>query len=242
MVTYQFPYASNYFMSFNLNNEVLDNTLVRQAISYGINRQQFVDIVLEGYGVVAPFVGRADQWYYSDYNPYTYNPEKAKAMLAEAGYADGLDLTLSYIAREPDATMVQLVQAQLKDIGINIQLEGLERLAWIDLIRTQHGGELGFGVLGNNSMDPSRQYNSTMNYLEPTKIQHMKKLLEPAKRTFDVTERKTILDEYAKTYLDNAYHVFFAQKPNYTSFREDVKGLKIFWLASLDFSEVWFDR
>lgn len=241
MNTIQFPYASNYFISFNLNNPILDNELVRKAISFAVNRQQVIDVVLEGYGIITPFVGQPHQWYYSDYSPYTYDLEKAKALLAEAGYADGLELTLSYIAREPDATMCQLLQAQLKEVGITVKLEALERLAWIDLIRTQHGGELGFGVLGNNGMDPSRQYNSTTNYLEPTKVQHLKDLVAPAKETFVQAERKPILDAYQKAYLDGAYHVFVAQKPNYTSFRKGVEGLKVFWLAALDFSEVWLN-
>lgn len=241
MKTYQFPYASNYFISFNLNNEILNDVRVRQAISYAVNAQQIVDVVFEGYGTVAPFVGVATQWYYSDYTPYSYNPSKAKELLAEAGYVDGLSLTLSYIAREPDATVCQLVQAQLKDVGITIKLEGLERLAWIDLIRTQHGGELGSGVLGNNGMDPSRQYNSTMNYLEPTKVTDLKALLASAKATFDVEERKAIFAEYQRTYLDGAYHVFIGQKPLYTSFRSGVMDYSYYWFSSPDFKNVWLN-
>lgn len=75
-----------------------------------------------------------NQWFYSDYTPYSYDPEKAKSLLAEAGYPDGFDITLQCISREPDNTIMQIVQQQLAAVGINVKLESMERLAWVDCI------------------------------------------------------------------------------------------------------------
>lgn len=237
--TYPLPCVNNHFICFNLNNPVLDNVKVRQALSYAVNRQEIVDVVLEGYATIVPFIGRVDQWYYDDYSVYTYDPDKARKLLAEAGYPNGLTLKLSVIAREPDKTIAELVQQQVKESGFNIEVEALERLAWVELIRNQHGGELGTGVLGNPGMDPSRLYESTLQYLEPTKVTQYKEMLPRTRQTMDLAKRKSLLAEYQKVYLDNALHVFLCQRPIYASHNKKIQDFRTFWYGVADFSEVW---
>ena len=236
------PSVNNYFVSFNLNNEVLADIRVRQAMAYAVDRQEFIDVVLEGYGTTVPFVVRKDQWYYSDYNPYTYDPEKAKELLAEAGYADGLTVKMYYISREPDATAVQLIQAQFAEVGITMELEGMDRLAWIDLVRTQKSGELGFGVLANFGYDASRQFNSTTYYVDTTKATRLTELLPKTRASFDRDERLESLHEYQKEYLDNCYHLFVGQNQRITSYKDTVQNMNYHWYAVAKYDEVWLSE
>ncbi|MHC1758991.1 MAG: ABC transporter substrate-binding protein [Negativicutes bacterium] len=240
--SYSVPAASNYFVSFNLNDTVLDNLKLRQAIAYAVNRQELIDVVLEGYGTIAPFVVQKSQWYYSDYNPYSYDLNKAKSLLAEAGYPNGLTLKMYYISREPDNTMVQLLQQQLKKVGITMQLEGMDRLAWIDLVRTKRSGALGFGVLANFGFEASRQYTSTLYYLAPTKVTGISDILAKTKKIFDKNERLKLLNEFQKSYLDNCYHLFVAQAPRYTSYNKKVQNLSHYWFTAAKYNQVWLDK
>lgn len=103
-----------------------------------------------------------NQWFYSDYTPYSYDPEKAKSLLAEAGYPDGFDITLQCISREPDNTIMQIVQQQLAAVGINVKLESMERLAWVDLYTKQLGGQLGLAKMTYPRVDAYVQLNTNM--------------------------------------------------------------------------------
>lgn len=235
-------HCDTFFLCFNLNDPKYDDVRIRQAVSYAVNREELIGVVLEGIGMVQPFDSLPSQWFFNDYNPYSYNPEKAKELLTEAGYPDGIDLKLNFISREPDNTMCQLLQEQLKASNINLEIEGLERLAWIELIRTNRSGEMGIGVISIMGLDPNQQYRSTLQYCEPTKIVDIQNLLLSAKETYVQAERKAILDEYQKMYLDNAYYVMLGQRPRYVSYSNDMQGVFIKPNGVIDYRAVWLDR
>ena len=68
---------------------------VRQAITYAMNRQEFVDTIVEGRGEVASsFIAKTLPGWNEEVQPYPQDLEKAKELLAEAGYGDGLDLKM----------------------------------------------------------------------------------------------------------------------------------------------------
>jgi peptide/nickel transport system substrate-binding protein len=99
----------------------LGDVRVRQAINYAIDREGMLEAVQLGNGTVTTQVFRVTS---EAYDPeldsfYPYDPEKAKELLAEAGYADGLDLTMPSTA-VLGAAQFPLVQQQLADVGINV--------------------------------------------------------------------------------------------------------------------------
>ena len=225
LITVMTNNRQTYFMCFNLNDEKLNNPLIRQAMSFAVNREEIMEVCLEGYGVVEAFDATPDQWFYSDYNPYTYNPEKAKELLAEAGYPDGITIKLSYIAREPDATMCQLIQEQVKASGITLELEPLERLAWIDLIKDKRSGEMGIGVIAIQGLDPNQQYNSTLAYCDPKHVTEIQELLLSAKNVSDIEARTAIFHQYQQEYLDSALYVILGQYPRFISYANNISGI-----------------
>lgn len=242
VITVMTSNRSTYFLSFNLNDERLSDPKIRQAISYAVNREELIEVCLEGFGVVEAFDATPDQWFYSDYTPYSYNPEKAKSLLAEAGYPNGITIELSYISREPDATMCQLIQEQFKASGITLSLEPLERLAWIDKIKTNRSGEMGIGVITIQGLDPNQQYNSTLAYCDPKCVTEIQELLLSAKTTFDQDERKEILVEYQQRYLDDALYVILGQYPRYSSYNQKLNGITYNPNGTFNLKSAWLSK
>jgi peptide/nickel transport system substrate-binding protein len=125
-------YSTNPYLVFNTvspnNGGALAKAEVRQALSYGINRDHLVTD--SGGPVISPPLTHilppginGSQDVPSGYDPYPYNPTKAKQMLAAAGYPNGLTLTALYRPASTVASkMVQTLQSDLGKIGVKIKL------------------------------------------------------------------------------------------------------------------------
>lgn len=100
-----------------------DNATVRQALCYAINRDDVMTVVVEGLGTPAYSVLPPSTLGYLE-NPgkYTYDPEKAKALLAEAGYADGFNTTLVAF-NDLGKRVAEIVQMSLDQVGIHAKIE-----------------------------------------------------------------------------------------------------------------------
>lgn len=147
-----------FYIGFNNTIPPFDNVKVRQAIALGIDRQRIVDQYLPAGSVVADvFVPPALKPGYSTATPwYAYDVEGAKKLLEEAGYKDGLEITLTFrnVVRAYLATpdkVAQELQAQLAEIGITVKLEQMESAAFID---ATSAGQKGFYILGWNADYP----------------------------------------------------------------------------------------
>jgi peptide/nickel transport system substrate-binding protein len=104
---------------------------VRQAIAYALDRQRIVDIVSAGQGVIANGPTPPSLWWFDkDLPNYEHNPEKAKKLLAEAGYPSGLSLTLSLPPDSMYRPLASLVQEQLKDAGIKVNIQPVSASEW----------------------------------------------------------------------------------------------------------------
>ena len=106
----------------------ISDVRVRQALVYAIDRQQLVDQLLKGNGeVIDGFVSSASPYYDSSIEPLPYDPEKAKALLEEAGW-DGSQ-TLRFYVWSGDTTFVngaQILAAQWGAVGINVEITTLD--------------------------------------------------------------------------------------------------------------------
>lgn len=163
-------YAGNgyQFMAFNNKDETFGDKTVRQAFVYAINRQVMIDKLLDGHGTAlnAPLV--TTSWAYpSDLNTYDYNPEKAKELLAQAGFVDTdkdgiLDkdgkpfkIELLYpLGNKTRELSAPIIQQNLKDIGVEVELVSMEFATLREKVLNNHDYQvalLGFSL----EIDPS---------------------------------------------------------------------------------------
>ena len=103
----------------------LQNVKVRQALNYGLDRNAINQALASGKGEPAwALVPRASSLFPSDLeNYYAYNPAKAKQLLAQAGYANGLTLTIIPTPLGVDESLAQIAQQEWKQIGVNLQIK-----------------------------------------------------------------------------------------------------------------------
>lgn len=127
------PSLSMAYIGFNVNKEALKDKKVRQAISYGLNVQDIIDVAYQGSGAKANSpIGPKVFGYNPDAKGYDYNPEKAKELLKEAGYEKGLKLKLWTNDNPTRRDIAVIAQDQLKQIGIDVTIETLEWGAYLD--------------------------------------------------------------------------------------------------------------
>ena len=131
--------TENKWLIFKAKMPNMDNKALRLAISYAIDRNVIVDSILEGHGRVcdahvAPFFG-----YKAQPNNPTYDPERAKEFLAEAGFpnGEGLDplIYMTSVGFYPKTREYgQYITQSLSEIGINVDFQAMEPAAWLDAL------------------------------------------------------------------------------------------------------------
>ena len=104
---------------------------VRQAMNYAVNRKGMVDKLLFGFGnLVGQPIPEGYLGHDPSIEPYPYDPEKAKALLAEAGYPDGFEAELTYASRWLTRDQAQVLQSDLGKVGIKVKLTEVEQAAF----------------------------------------------------------------------------------------------------------------
>lgn len=200
--------CSSYF-GFNLNYPPFDNAQVRQAFSMAIDREAWVRDQFGGIGQVNnAFIPPGVPGFQPDLKAFTFDPEAAKAKLAEAGFPDGAglpEIKVSYGASARNDARFQWVAGQLKDnLGIDVVLDPVEPTAFSAL---QKEGQVAFFSAGWCMDYPDPQnwvslwqtngvLSSRLNYSNPELDELIKQAdveQDPAKRIELYNEAETIL-------------------------------------------------
>ena len=125
------------YIGFNTSREPFSDPRVRRALNYAVNKEAIVNTILQGSGRVstAPVVSAV--FGHAANEPYPYDPERARELLAEAGYADGFEVDFYHpTGRYPlDATIAEAVQGMLAEVGVTARLNTAEWSSYLSSIR-----------------------------------------------------------------------------------------------------------
>jgi peptide/nickel transport system substrate-binding protein len=114
----------------------LKDVRVRQALNYAIDRAAITTAVYGKYGMALaqPAVPGTDGYDEALNSTYTFDQAKAKSLLAEAGFSNGLTIAVNYGSFDPDNTkLIQAVQAQLAQVGVTLELQGATNFGgWVN--------------------------------------------------------------------------------------------------------------
>ncbi len=230
-------------LQWHLNEPPFNNKSLRQAIAYGIDRQQILDVLWGGNGQVAKGPAAPGLWWYSDSTKgYTHDVAKAKQLMTEAGYANGFSFTF-YAENTPDyIRMSQLLQAQLKEIGVTLNVQMVnpadsysmvlaDKINWIHTYWSQRGDPDGLYRL----LFYSKGSGNTTHYNNPD----VDKLLDQAAATNDLAQRKSLYQQAEQMIIDDAPYVFIAYTQDFAVLSSKVKNWV--WIPDLQprYRELW---
>jgi glutathione transport system substrate-binding protein len=123
------------YVSFNLQQKPFDDIRVRQAINYAINKEALAKVAFNGFAIPAEGYVPQGVLYAHRMAPWPYDPAKARALLAEAGYPNGFESNLwSAYTTTTALKTIQFLQQQLAQVGIKVQVQALEpgqRTEWV---------------------------------------------------------------------------------------------------------------
>jgi len=218
------------YVGFNLDLDKFKDVRVRQAISLAINRQEIIDLVYDGNAKVTGFVPEAMGRWAIDFQAeelYKQNIEKAKQLMAEAGYADGFETTIAVGLLDDINATGEVLQKQLEQIGIKATIQNLESGQYVDAWKNRtHEMMVGRNGAGT---DPNRAvaffFSSTgsanvWGYSNP----EVDELCNQGKVTVDEAEREAIYKEAQKLIVNDVPNLFIASPMEYYFARKNVLG------------------
>ncbi|NNF55057.1 MAG: peptide ABC transporter substrate-binding protein [Acidimicrobiales bacterium] len=220
-----------FYVGFNNTFPPFDNEQVRQAMALGLDRQRLVDnFYPPGSKVADQFLPSSIFGYTPEPTWYDYDPEAAKELLAEAGYPDGFEVTVSYrnVVRSylPDpATVATDIQAQMADIGVTLNIEEMESGAFLD---ASDAGELPMYLLGWGA-----DYPDATNFLDfhfgigasdqfGEKFSDITDLLSEAGQVVDADTRLDLYEQATEALKTHVPMIPVAHGGSGTAFRADV--------------------
>ncbi|MDH4617808.1 ABC transporter substrate-binding protein [Brevibacillus sp. AY1] len=247
------------FVMLNTRKPVFQDVEVRQALNKAINKEAIMKAVIQGEGVVSygplpPSLFGYDESV-KDYG-LTYQVDEAKALLEKAGYTknaqglyekDGKPLKLDLLTQTGTwAQASQLIQAMLKDIGVEVNIVTLE---WGALVDTATKGSFDMTLMGYTLNDPdvlylflhSSQADSGLNF-SYVKDEKMDELLVKGRTTVDSAARKDVYKEVQKYVVEQAWWVPIYTEKQFNVVRKPVEGVGIHPLRGLMYHDSWVNQ
>lgn len=242
----------NLVQAIYLNNQAkpFDNQLVRQALCYAIDRQGIMDMVADGHGTA---VGSSIYPAFTKYflpelvDKYPHSVEKAKELLAQAGYPNGFDMTISVPNNyQPHMDTAEVVAEQLREAGIRVTIQPVEWSTWLDTI--YNGRQFQATVVG---VDAANMTARAM--LERFTSDYGKNFINYSSPAYDALFQQAInaTDEATQTDLykqmetmlaDTAANVYIQDLSDLVAMRQDLGGLKFYPIYVLDLSTVYLTQ
>ncbi|ADI15692.1 ABC transporter substrate-binding protein [Truepera radiovictrix] len=210
-------------LAMNNAREPLSDLRVRQAITHAIDKQAIIEGALFGFGTPIGTHASPIEPYFIDVEPYPYDPERARELLAEAGFEDGLTLTFELPPYPIERRVGEVIAQQLADVGITANVTNVEWTTWLERIFTNADYEL--TIIGHSEPRDIGIYGNPEYYFRYNN-RDVQALLEQAERAVDETERNELLKEVAQRIADEAVNVWVLSPPYLVAARADLYG---FW-------------
>src|SRR5215510_12458979 len=224
---------------------------VRQALALAVDRNEVLQAAAAGLGsITGPLTPAMKPWAlpvetFKEW--YTPNPERAKKLLAEAGYPSGFKTTLKVIPTFP--TMVagaQVIAAQLKKIGVDAQIIQEEYGVWIKAItKPTFDFDLTMNIT-NGDADPDsllyRRFHSVEKQWNNDGDPEIDALLDQGKLTMDQAKRKDVYDKVQRLMIDKAIQVWTFVPDMIDVTQNYVHYAQHFTTNYYGFRTVWLER
>jgi len=193
---------------------------VRQALNYAVDKDSIVAVLLGGTTTPAAQTAARQSFGYDEtLQPYPYDPDRARTLLAEAGYRDGFEILATYPfgAMAGDAAFYQQVAADLAKVGVTLTIEGSTFSQHISRIRTGGWPGQAFGMDYNNmpaldALWPMRVHSCLWSAPWHCR-QDWVPLIKAAETATTIERRLALTQQLAKLYHDEPTAIFLWEMP-----------------------------
>lgn len=229
LTLYEKPSTRINFFAMNTEKAPFDNVKVRQAINYAVDKEAVIMVALDGAGVEAGSV-LAPSFLGYKAGPYEYNPEKARALLKEAGLGDGF--TTSIMTSGDDRKRIaEVIQANFADVGITATIEMLEWGTFIDSVLKGLEETLVLGWTSNPDPDATLTpifFSGNIGGMNFSRINdpRIDGLLKQGREELDLAKRAKIYNQFHEYIMEQAPFVPLFVNNNITGANAALKGVE----------------
>lgn len=211
----------------------LQDIRVRQAIDYAIDKEALFEGITNGLGryLDGQIVGPDSIGNSPNVHARPYDPEKARELLAEAGYADGVTIAFDYpVSRYfQDKDMAEAISAYLEQVGITVDQNPMEAGAWLDRLYTGDWGPINYWSIQDApayDISWTMEIFKTDNLRKLTADENIDKYLLESHLISDADERNLYLEEFAEYLAEATHFVEFHQDPGIYAVNPRVTGIE----------------
>lgn len=218
-------------IGFNTKMEPFTDVRVRRALAYAIDKDEIIDYILAGVATRADSpVAPAFFGYTEDVTIYGYDPDRARELLAEAGYADGFETTTYYGATSGYGffpTAMLAVQEDWADVGVQLNIEVVDGATWMDLCG-RHEVPLSYAGI-TRPPDPDlaltiyHDENGAINFVQ----YDIQELLEAGRTEQDVDARRAIYEEIQQRLTEDAAMIPLFYPDSVLAMGNYVQGMEV---------------
>lgn len=226
------------YITLNTSKKPFDNVKVRQALSYLVNKDSLIDVVQEGRAVKAysPLPTVASMYNNKLEDMYTFDVEKAKKLLTEAGYADGFSCEIA-VSSDINNRAAQVIQSDFAQANIKLDINVMEFGALLSYL---NGGTHDLFIRGwsqgNTNPDKTltNNFHSSMIGASGNRAwlnsKEVDTWIENARKTLDKAEQKENYDKVQQYVMENAIWIPMYQTITLSAFNKNADGI------------VWYDH
>ena len=233
-------------MYLNHAEKPFDDVRVRQALCYAIDRQQILDLAFDGYGsLIGSSMYPAFGKYFDDSltNYYTYDVEKAKALLADAGYPDGFAMTITVPSNyQPHLDTAQVIVEQLKQVGITAEILPVTWESWLN--DTYMGRQFQATVVGVDASTMTarallERFTSTAgnNFINYNNAEY-DAIFQAALAAADDAAQTAAYKQAEANLTENAANVYIQDLADLVAIRKGLTGVRFYPIYVLDLSGI----
>lgn len=240
-----------YYVGINVKLQTpFKENMVRQALNYAVDRNEYIEKIAQDRGIPAKGIFPPN---FSTYNKaltgYEYNPEKARTLLKNAGFPNGLPEEYQFDIRDSKTAVMgaEIIKKHLSEIGIHLKLN---LLPWKELLRNVHSGKSLLFALGwaNDNGDPDSflyPLFHSKNWGEPGNTTFYKnktvdRLLDKAAALTDHYKRQMLYQQVEHILVDDAPWIFLYHSKHTFACQPYIRGYSKSPLASERLEDVWF--
>ncbi len=240
------PQLSYDYVGMNVTREPFDDVRVRQAIALAMDREQLCEAGYFGLcETIHGPIASGSPWDFN-YEPYDRDVERAKELLAEAGFPDGLEMELMPTTQYGETVRAaQVLQQQLADIGIDASINALE---WSEWLEKEGNFKYDAYICNWNGLIDADQYYYLQHhtglvfnftgYSNP----EFDELVEQGRAISDFDERYPIYEKADKILVDDAPYIYMYNKKEIRAYADYVKGFVVRPDQANNFWTVWLDK